>query len=123
VEPSPAERAIATSNGKWADALRDLLAADADYAARAVSAANSSALDPYASRIARGEDLKPEGRARLRLVLLDAIAAQSNPKVKVDGKLGDVDMNALKQRYGATSTTDMEVQSEIILRWMASLDR
>jgi hypothetical protein len=127
IEQTAAQRAVAAAavSGKWADALRDYLASDAETAARAIMDAASTApssraaLEDLASRVSKGTDLKPEGRERLRALLVDTIAAQNDNGVTVDGKLGDVDMARLKQQYGVTATKPIDVQSEIILRWMA----
>lgn len=131
IEQTAAQRAVAAAiaSGKWADALRDYLAADAESAARAIADAASTApasraaLEDLASRVSKGTDLKPEGRERLRALLIDTIAAQNDAGVTVDGKLADVDLARLKQQYGATSTKAIDAQSEIILRWMAGEGR
>jgi hypothetical protein len=131
IEQTSAQRAVAATetSGKWADALRDYLASDANTAARAIAdlAATASSgrrtLDEFASRVAAGTDLKPEGRERLRALLVDAIAAQNDAGVTVDGKLADVDMARLKKEYSATATKPIDAQSEIILRWMAGAGR
>lgn len=131
VEQTSAQRAvaIAKASDKWADALRDYLASDANAAARAIDDVAATAptgrraLEDFASRVAGGTDLKPEGRERLRALLVDAIAAQSDTGVTVDGKLADVDMVRLKKQYGVTATKPIDAHSEIILRWMAGEGR
>lgn len=61
-------------------------------------------------------------RDRLRLLLVDAINGE-----KVDGKLDDVDVARLKKAFSVTTKTnnvdDIDLQSEIILRWLAKEPR
>jgi hypothetical protein len=139
---SVAQRAVANgeATGQWAEELKALLVSDADNVSRAlvtvagrdtVPRAASTALKDFAARISRKETLAAEGakgREGLRGLLLDCIAAESVPgaKVKIDGNAADVTpvIDAVKQRYDITSTLkdarQMQLQSEIILRWIAS---
>lgn len=130
---SPSRQAIAraeTSN-QWADEFKALIDNDSSSVARliddAARDANSEALAKYAQRIANTEDLGVNGRDQLRALLIDALAMQFDPKVKVDGKLADVDLAALKKRYGVTSNsndpTSKALQSELLLRWIAERER
>lgn len=124
-QKSRAANAVAEAavTGKWADALRDLLAADAGFAADAISSLRAPALDPFAARVAAKRDLKPEGRDQLRALLIDAIAAERDPGEKVDGKLAAASLNQLRREFRVESTKSQDVQSEIILRWMVSIGR
>jgi hypothetical protein len=119
-EPRPAAvenaaaRAVnaAEKTGKWGDALRDFLVAEPDFAARAIASLNVPALDQFALRIRDRVDLKSDGRERLRAQLVKSIADEQG-RTTAD----------LARVYGVKAGTPQNVQSEIILRWMASLGR
>lgn len=140
--PTPARRAVKAAEqsadaGAWAEALKQFIETEPDLTARAIDelSANTPSnvrelLNRFAARIGRREDLGSEGplsRAGLRDLLVDCIAYESYlPDVKIDGKFADVAPNieTLKQRYGvknkAKDPASRELQSEIILRWIAS---
>lgn len=129
--------AAAEASGKWAEELKAFLETDTNTTVRAIDGAASGAtgkakadLTAFADRIAQGKQLGsegPQGREGLRALLMDCIAAEVVPEaaVKIDGNLDDVTAHlaAVKKRYTVTSTlkdaTQRELQSEIILRWMA----
>ncbi|HET8773239.1 MAG TPA: hypothetical protein VFP80_05590 [Thermoanaerobaculia bacterium] len=132
---SAAEQSQATN--AWAEALKGLLESDRTLVVRTIEDLSVNApedvrdqLDEFVVRIGRGEDLGSEGprsRERLRELLLDCIAFESVlPDVKVDGKLADVapHIDKLKKQSGVKSKVrdpaSRELQSEIILRWIAS---
>ena len=85
----------------------------------------------FATRIEKKEDLRSEGRQSLRLLLVECIAAEvaAPQDVIIDGNVADSGrlLDAIKQHYGVKSAdkdlTQMTLQSEIILRWMASHER
>lgn len=132
--PSAIERAIAAAeaSNQWADGLKNVLEADAELAASAIDDASRNATGPaqaalsaYAQRVAQRDDLGPQGRDGLRDLLVDCIAWEVAPqKVKIDGKVNDVTplLADLRKRLGVKSAAkdagQMELQSEIILRWM-----
>ncbi|HUR83289.1 MAG TPA: hypothetical protein VM733_21200 [Thermoanaerobaculia bacterium] len=127
---SPAQQAIASaqSTGRWADEFKSLLENDsASVAALVAELAQESKSQPLASFAKRIETLTPAQRDQLRALLIDALAAKFNPKEKIDGKLADVDVAALKKEYGVTSTSNdassKALQSEILLRWIAERER
>jgi hypothetical protein len=130
---SPARQAVARAeaSNQWAEELKALLDNDsASVAAMIDDLARSSSNAPlakYGERVGRGEDLGVNGRDQLRALLVDALAAAFDAKVKVDGKLADVNVGALKQRYGVGGTNSdpasKALQSEVLLRWIAEHER
>jgi hypothetical protein len=139
VSPRQAAVARAQTSGAWADEFKNLLERDASFVATTISAVArreevpreaNAALTNFATRIARNEDLQAAGRERLRALLLDCLASDlDGAKIRIDGKLADVapHVAALKRQYRAGSTSDdptqMSLQSEILVRWLAELDR
>jgi hypothetical protein len=111
---NPASRAVvaAVKSGKWGDTLRDFLVAEPEFSARAIASLNDPALDQFALLIRDRVDLKPEGRDRLRTQFLKSLAAEKN--------LTTADVI---RAYGVKAEKPQDVQSAVILRWMASLGR
>lgn len=140
-------RAVANgrASGKWAEELKRVAEAEgksvapyvrAAATARGVAAVDVAAtasrdLNRYATLIAQGGAMSADDRAKLRVLLLEHIAAlevsESNlsQAVRVDGVLKDLTpdlIDRLKSRHGVQSASSdpasRELQSEIILRWM-----
>ena len=111
---NPAARAVvaAVKSGKWGDMLRDFLVAEPEFSARAIESLNDPALNQFAVLIRDRVDLKPEGRERLRTQFLKSLAADKN--------LTTADVI---RAYGVKADKPQDVQSAVILRWMASLGR
>ena len=118
----------ADKNQKWADGLKALIDTDGAIVSTAVRtlardlppSQGHADLDAIASNI----DAKSlSSRDPLRRLLVDALNGGT-----VDGKLKDISrrqLRDLKSQYGVKSKSsdvaDIELQSEIILRWMESL--
>lgn len=140
---TPARRAVkaaeqSTDGSAWAEALKQFLEAEPELAARAIDELSAGTpnrvdelLNEFAARVGRKEDLGADGvkgREGLRYLLVQCIAYQAFPDagVKIDGSVADVTplVGRFKEQYGVKSTqTDAaarELQSEIILRWIAS---
>ncbi len=123
----PAREAIARaeSSNQWAEEFKSLLENDAPSVSNLVDElAQKHDSEPLASFARRIETLTPTQREQLRALLIDALAAESNARVKVDGKLADVDLAGLKKRYRVNSDlSPKDVQSEILLRWIAEREQ
>jgi hypothetical protein len=135
---TPAQKAVksAETSGKWAEELKALLEAEpATTSQRIYATANRGSvpdevyktLSDYSNRIGAKKELTSAERAKLRNLLVDCIASEkSSIDVRVDGDLADAArlLDDLKEWLAVTSKekdlTKMELQSEIILRWMAS---
>jgi uncharacterized protein YnzC (UPF0291/DUF896 family) len=124
----------------WAEALRTLIGthpALVSAAVRAVAAGDPAVvpddsirqLNAIARKIDEGTDLEKEGRAELRAMLLEFIVASlplvDTPPVKVDANLNDITpalLRDVKRDYApdnpSTYAGDLQLQAEIILRWM-----
>lgn len=138
---NPVTEAIASADTSqdWPEALKRVLQEDGVFVARAiVELANRQEVPDAANRqlislttpISQNQDLGSDQRRRLRALLVDALAGLEYADVAIDGNLDDVTprhVDVLKTRYdvrtAAGSPTDMKLQSEIILRWLASVDR
>lgn len=140
---TPARRAVKAAEqskdgSAWAEALKQFLEAEPELAARAIDELSAGTpnrvdelLNEFAERVGRKEDLGADGgrgREGLRELLVQCIAYQAFPDagVKIDGSVADVTplIGRFKEQYGVKSTqtdaTARELQSEIILRWIAS---
>lgn len=124
-ERTPADRAVAAAglSGEWANAFRDILTDHSEFASQVLASLRVPSLKPFLRQIASGTDLQPEGRELLRGLILEGIVAKRDPSEKIDGKLTAADLNRLRRTYEVKSTRAPDVQSEIILRWMASRGR
>lgn len=138
---TPVQEAVsrAEKSGKWADEWKAILESDSAFASSvindladrgAVPSAVREKLIRFATRIENKEDLRSDGRQSLRLLLVECIAEEVAPRdVTIDGNLADAAriLDDLRNRYGVRSAekdlTQMTLQSEIILRWMASQER
>ncbi|HET8797309.1 MAG TPA: hypothetical protein VFO89_06470 [Thermoanaerobaculia bacterium] len=135
---TPAQKAVksAETTGKWAEELKAFLEAEPELTSKWIyETANRGAvpdeiyktLSDYANRIGAKKELTSAERAKLRNLLVDCIASEVRSiDVKVDGDLADAArlLEDLKVSLGVTSKakdlTKADLQSEIILRWMAS---
>jgi hypothetical protein len=131
----------AAASQLWAEAFKELLDTNGLVVAHFIdSAANDPEVEAdatvielrgFADKVARNQDLKPEGRDRLRALLVDYVAKRVasddgvGPQVKVDGDLRDVKppiLARVKTRVGAKTAGNeagsKQLQSEIVLRWM-----
>lgn len=118
----PVREAIASgaADGQWAVSLKNLMEQHGSVVATAMRSANRAALGDFAQRIERGQRLTQAERGRARLLLLESIA-----EVKADANLRDITPEVLSRLRGTYSVTtrstdknDIDLQSEIILRWM-----
>jgi hypothetical protein len=141
VATGPVQLAVnrAEKSGKWADEWKAILDSDGPFASNlindvadrgAVPSGVREKLMQFATRIEKKEDLRSEGRQSLRLLLVECIAAEvASQDVIIDGNVADAErlLDAIKDQYGVRSVdkdlTQMTLQSEIILRWMASHER
>lgn len=117
--------ASAEADGQWAVSLKNLIEQQGRLVAAAMREADGNALADLAQRVEAGRPLTQAERAKVRVLLLEAIA-----EVKVDGNLRDVTPEVLSRLRGtysvttrSTDKTNMELQSEIILRWLESRAR
>lgn len=141
--------AAATADGKWAQSFKDLIEKHgALVSAKMRDAANGDDLDgdvvtsearddlfEMASRIDAKEALTSGDREKIRELLIDytaALAARDEPRtnVSVDGNLRDVTADLLRRLKTnhltvtkSTDKTNMELQSEIVLRWLETASR
>lgn len=115
----------ASADGKWAEGLKALLETNGAIVAGAMrkSAPPDVRISGEMEDIAGKIDTKTlPSRDRLRTLLVDVINAR-----KVDGRLDDVELDRLKREYGVTGkardAANIDLQSEIILRWLAKETR
>ena len=107
-----------SANGQWAEALKALIQSRGTLVASALRTTNQNQLIGLAEQIEDGVEIN---RDALRRLLVEWIAG-----VTIDGKLNDITPSILervKDDYGVTSAVkdakDIDLQAEIILRWMA----
>jgi hypothetical protein len=128
--------ASASADGKWGQSFKDLLekhgpivsaalhdAADGRHLdGNAVTPAARDVMLELATKIDAKQALSKDDRDNTRELLLDYVSALAGGEVSVDGNLRDVTTERLKKQYKVVTRTDerkdVDLQSEIILRWL-----
>ncbi|HEY0139616.1 MAG TPA: hypothetical protein VGF48_01905 [Thermoanaerobaculia bacterium] len=112
-------------DGQWAVSLKNLMEQHGRIVAAAMREADGNALADLAQRVEANQPLTQAERAKVRVRLLESIA-----RVKVDGNLRDVTPEVLSKLRGtysvstrSTDKTNIDLQSEIILRWLETRAR
>ena len=133
--------ASASADGKWAQSFKELLekhgaivsaalhdAADGRHLdGNAVTPAARDLLLELAGKIDAKQALSKDDRDNIRELLVDYVSALAGGEVSVDGNLRDVTVKRLKEQYKVVTRSDerkdLELQSEILLRWLETTAR